>query len=105
MPYILVKGNLAPYVDNPFWKVSVSGLKSEDITQLERFSCDISNQVTVLYYKHPCVILTALEVLGYQVVASTTAGQNEFLWTMRKEFPEPEPDDDTLEAPKLNNHH
>jgi hypothetical protein len=45
--------------------------------------------------QHPCVILTALEVLGYKVVASSSTSikqdYNEYMWTMRKDFAEPEP--------------
>lgn len=68
-----------------------------DIEQLSRFSsigyCDDS---TIVYLQHPCIILTALEVLGYKVVASSSTSikqdYNEYMWTMRKEFSEPEPD-------------
>jgi hypothetical protein len=68
-----------------------------DIEQLSRFSsggyCDDS---TIVYLQHPCVILTALEVLGYKVVASSSTSvkqdYNEYMWTMRKDFSEPEPD-------------
>jgi hypothetical protein len=67
-----------------------------DIEQLKRFAsggyCDES---TIVYLQHPCVVLTALEVLGYQVVASSSTSikqdYNEYMWTMRKEFSEPEP--------------
>lgn len=67
-----------------------------DIEQLKRFAsggyCDES---TIVYLQHPCVVLTALEVLGYQVVASSSTSikqdYNEYMWTMRKEFTEPEP--------------
>lgn len=67
-----------------------------DIEQLSRFStigyCDDS---TIVYLQHPCIILTALEVLGYKVVASSSTSikqdYNEYMWTMRKEFSEPEP--------------
>jgi hypothetical protein len=67
-----------------------------DIEQLKRFAsggyCDES---TIVYLQHPCVILTALEVLGYEVVASSSTSikqdYNEYMWTMRKEFSEPEP--------------
>ena len=49
-----------------------------------------------MYLQHPCVILTALEVLGYKVVASSSTSvkqdYNEYMWTMRKDFAEPEPD-------------
>lgn len=48
-----------------------------------------------MYLQHPCVILSALEVLGYQVVASSSTSvkqdYNEYMWTMRKDFSEPEP--------------
>lgn len=41
------------------------------------------------------MILTALEVLGYRVVASSSTAvkqdYNEYMWTMRKEFNDPEP--------------
>jgi hypothetical protein len=67
-----------------------------DIEQLKRFAsggyCDES---TIVYLQHPCVVLTALEVLGYEVVASSSTSikqdYNEYMWTMRKEFSEPEP--------------
>lgn len=65
MPYILVRGNLAAYGQRYPWRVLVSGLKAADIEQLNRFAsggyCDDS---TIVYMQHPCVILTALEVLG-----------------------------------------
>lgn len=68
-----------------------------DIEQLSRFStigyCDDS---TIVYLQHPCIILTALEVLGYKVIASSSTSikqdYNEYMWTMRKEFSEPEPE-------------
>jgi hypothetical protein len=67
MPYILVRGNLAAYGQRYPWRVLVSGLKAADIEQLNRFSsggyCD---DCTIVYMQHPCVILTALEVLGVQ---------------------------------------
>lgn len=96
MPYILVRGNLAAYGQRYPWRVLVSGLKAGDIEQLKRFAsggyCDDS---TIVYMQHPCVILTALEVLGYKVVASSSTSvkqdYNEYMWTMRKEFSEPEP--------------
>ena len=38
-----------------------------------------------------------VKVLGYRVVASSSTAvkqdYNEYMWTMRKEFSEPEPDD------------
>ncbi|XP_011693413.1 PREDICTED: uncharacterized protein LOC105453290 isoform X2 [Wasmannia auropunctata] len=96
MPYILVRGNLASYSHKYPWRVLVSGLKAADIEQLGRFSsigyCDDS---TIVYLQHPCIILTALEVLGYKVVASSSTSikqdYNEYMWTMRKEFAEPDP--------------
>ncbi|XP_071454193.1 uncharacterized protein [Hetaerina americana] len=96
MPYIIVRGNLASYSNRNPWRVLVSGLKADDIAQLKRFPsggyCDSS---TIVYMQHPCVILTALEVIGYRVVASSSTAvkqdYNEYMWTMRKEFSEPEP--------------
>ncbi|XP_063233920.1 uncharacterized protein LOC134537431 isoform X2 [Bacillus rossius redtenbacheri] len=105
MPYILVRGNLASYGHKHPWRVLVSGLKvavaqclspASDIDQLKGFAsggyCDES---TIVYLQHPCVILTALEVLDYRVVASSSTAvkqdYNEYMWTMRKEFSEPEP--------------
>lgn len=48
-----------------------------------------------MYLQHPCTILTALEVLGYTVIASSSTAvkqdYNEYMWTMRKDFLEPEP--------------
>ncbi|KAK2587930.1 hypothetical protein KPH14_004019 [Odynerus spinipes] len=92
-----MRGNLASYGHRYPWRVLVSGLKAADIEQLTRFAsggyCDDS---TIVYLQHPCVILTALEVLGYKVVASSSTSvkqdYNEYMWTMRKDFAEPEPE-------------
>uniref|UniRef100_A0A0V0GED9 Uncharacterized protein n=1 Tax=Triatoma dimidiata TaxID=72491 RepID=A0A0V0GED9_TRIDM len=96
MPYIIVRGNLASYDNRYPWRVLVSGLKAEDIDQLKRFACGgYCDDSTIVYLQHPTVILTALEVLGYQVVASSSTAikqdYNEYMWTMRKEFSEPDP--------------
>lgn len=77
-------------------KVIFNYVIAADIEQLGRFSsigyCDDS---TIVYLQHPCIILTALEVLGYKVIASSSTSikqdYNEYMWTMRKEFSEPEP--------------
>ena len=97
MPYILVRGNLTSYgIKNP-WRVLVSGLKPADIQQLSRFpSAGYCDDSTRTYGQHPSVVLTALEVLDYKVVASSPSsvkGQNfdEHMWTMHREFSEPEP--------------
>lgn len=82
------------YNDNRVYWVDVI---ASDIEQLSRFAsggyCDDS---TIVYLQHPCVILTALEVLGYKVVASSSTSvkqdYNEYMWTMRKDFSEPEPE-------------
>ncbi|KAK7870505.1 hypothetical protein R5R35_002911 [Gryllus longicercus] len=96
MPYILVRGNLASYGHRQPWRVLVSGLKASDIEQLKRFaSGGYSDDSTIVYLTHPCVILSALEVLGYKVVASSSTSvkqdYNEYMWTLRAEFAEPEP--------------
>lgn len=96
MPYILVRGNLSSYGKDYSWRVLVSGLKACDIEQLKRFpSGGYCDESTIVYLQHPCVVLTALEVLGYEVVASSSTSvkqdYNEYMWTMRKEFSEPEP--------------
>lgn len=87
-----------------------------DIEQLNRFPCGgYSDESTIVYLQHPCIILSALEVrwrlirlfhvlqdifsflqvLGYRVVASSSTAvkqdYNEYMWTMRKEFNEPDP--------------
>lgn len=96
MPYILIRGNLASYSHKYPFRVLVSGLKASDLEQLNRFPCGgYSDESTIVYLQHPCVILTALEVLGYRVVASSSTAvkqdYNEYMWTMRKEFNDPEP--------------
>lgn len=96
MPYILIRGNLASYSHKYPFRVLVSGLKAADLEQLNRFPCGgYSDESTIVYLQHPCVILTALEVLGYRVVASSSTAvkqdYNEYMWTMRKEFHDPEP--------------
>jgi len=78
----------------------VSGLKPADIEQLNRFPCGgYSDECSIVFLTHPTVILSALEVLGYRVVASSSTAvkqdYNEYMWTMRKEFTEPEPADDS----------
>lgn len=96
MPYILIRGNLASYSHKYPFRVLVSGLKAADLEQLNRFPCGgYSDESTIVYLQHPCVILTALEILGYRVVASSSTAvkqdYNEYMWTMRKEFNDPEP--------------
>ncbi|XP_013111051.2 uncharacterized protein LOC106089660 isoform X2 [Stomoxys calcitrans] len=96
MPYVIIRGNLATYSHKYPWRVLVSGLKGSDIKQLDKFSCGgYSDETTIVYLVHPCHILSALEILGYRVVASSSTAvkqdYNEYMWTMRKEFSEPEP--------------
>lgn len=59
-----------------------------------------------MFLTHPCIILSALEVLGYRVVASSSTAvkqdYNEYMWTMRKEFAEPEPVEDTVPHNKID---
>ncbi|CAG9799167.1 unnamed protein product [Chironomus riparius] len=101
MPIIIVRGNLASYSQktNEKFRVMVSGLKPVDIEQFSsRFACGgYSDEQTIVFLAHPCIILSALEVLGYRVVASSSTAvkqdYNEYMWTMRKEFSEPEPDE------------
>jgi len=74
----------------------ISLFTAQDIEQLSRFACGgYCDDSTIVYLQHPCVILTALEVLGYQVVASSSTSvkqdYNEYMWTMRKDFVEPDP--------------
>lgn len=46
----------------------VDDVVAEDIEQLKRFPCGgYCDESTIVYLQHPCVILTALEVLGFQV--------------------------------------
>lgn len=95
MPYVLVRGNLAPLRSSQRpWRVLISGLKAHDILELERFDCGGFKDDSYVYFQHPNVILCALEVIGFRVVASTSIQQQdhiEYMWTMRREFTEPEP--------------
>ncbi|XP_055857297.1 uncharacterized protein LOC129920115 [Episyrphus balteatus] len=96
MPYIIIRGNLASYSHKYPWRVLVSGLKADEIEQLNQFSCGgYSDESTIVYLVHPCRVLSALEILGFRVVASSSTSvkqdYNEYMWTMRKEFHEPEP--------------
>lgn len=89
MPYIIIRGNLASYDNKYPWRVLVSGLRSQDIESLKRFPCGgYCDECTIVYLQHPCVILSALEELGYQIVASSSTSvkqdYNEYMWTMRK---------------------
>ncbi|XP_051859308.1 uncharacterized protein LOC133845201 isoform X2 [Drosophila sulfurigaster albostrigata] len=63
MPYIIIRGNLASYSHKYPWRVLVSGLKADDIEQLNKFSCGgYSDESTIVYLVHPCRILSALEI-------------------------------------------
>ncbi|CAB3384509.1 Hypothetical predicted protein [Cloeon dipterum] len=97
MPYILVRGSVSQHLNT-----HVSGLKANDIVQLQHFAASriapSEDLTTINYTLHPCVLLTALEVLGYSVVACCAAptgpgGEIQYLWTLHKDFPEPEPDE------------
>jgi hypothetical protein len=77
------------------------GFTANDIVQLQHFAsarkAPTEDSTTITYDLHPCVLLTALEVLSYSVVACCAAptgsgGEIQYLWTLHKEFPEPEPD-------------
>lgn len=101
MPYILVRGKLRTFNQQDTRSVLVNGLKISDLEQLKRFDytsdCGDGDKFAIAFKQHPCVILTALEVLGYKVVSSSSCANNkldnyEYMWTMRKEFSEPEPE-------------
>jgi len=88
MPYIIVEGDLEinPKSTNQQFITSVSGLKADEIKELVNFAPGPSrDNYTLSFSQHPCVILNALEVLGFQIVSSTSKG-NFLVWTMRKEF-------------------
>lgn len=69
MPYILVRGNLASYSHKYPFRVLVSGLKPADIEQLNRFPCGgYSDESTIVYLQHPCIILSALEVNWHSII-------------------------------------
>ncbi|XP_037927867.1 uncharacterized protein LOC119662339 [Teleopsis dalmanni] len=96
MPYIIIRGNLASYSHKYPWRVLVSGLKADEIERLNKFSCGgYSDESTIVYLVHPCRVLSALEILGFRVVASSSTAvkqdYNEYMWTMRKEFTAAEP--------------
>lgn len=89
--------NIRNYIKNYYNYIYYSRVVASDIEQLSRFaSGGYSDDSTIVYLQHPCVILTALEVLGYKVVASSSTSvkqdYNEYMWTMRKDFSEPEPE-------------
>lgn len=99
MPYIIVR-TFVPNEDprgTTDSKVQVSGLTGKDIVELSKINKIAGVDLrTVVFSEHISTVLTALEVLGYKVV--TCAGGaadshgSQFLWTMRREFSEPEPD-------------
>lgn len=97
MPYIVVEGRYDHGTRPPGWKVKVSGLKESDISQLTRFKSErLPDNYSIDYHQHHTVILTALEVLGYKVVcmcySRSEVGEQQYTWTMRKDFAEPEPE-------------
>jgi len=95
MPYVIVSGNILPSKNSsvPFpWRVGISGLKSFELEDLRRFTLDSQTDAHTVFFKHhPVVLINALEVLGYRVVSSFNVGAESCVWTMRREFPEPEP--------------
>ena len=73
----------------PVFSVAVSGLKANELSDLRNFSPGANkDNYTITFPQHPCVILNALEVLGFRVVASTASPAEPALitWTLRKEF-------------------
>ena len=61
-------------------------ISADEIKELINFAPGPSrDNYTLSFSQHPCVILNALEVLGFKIVSSTSKG-NFLVWTMRKEF-------------------
>ena len=63
-------------------------MTAQEVNELLNFSPGPSkDNYTLSFQQHPCVILNALEVLGFQIVTSTP-GKNSstVVWTMRKDF-------------------
>jgi len=87
MPYLILReaepnGN----------KVVVSGLKARELAELKNFSpapaaSASPKNPTIAFPQPPCVVLNALEVLGFKVISSTTAS-DVIVWTLWKEFDE-----------------
>ena len=83
-----------PYVDT----TSMARRKLEDnvlflaheVSDLKNFnpSAVDSDNYTIMFPQHPCVILNALEVLGFHIVTATPSTQppHTIVWTMRKDF-------------------
>lgn len=81
-----MKSNVCTYYAVRF----VAAFELED---LKRFTIDPQADAhTVVFRHHPVVLINALEVLGFRVISSFSASSDLFIWTMRKEFPEPCPD-------------
>ena len=92
----------------PIFKVSVAGLKgifsyvylksdrinnvnsfilAKELNDLKNFSPGANtDNYTITFPQHPCVILNALEVLGFRIITSTTSHENIITWTLRKDF-------------------
>ena len=66
-----------------------------ELDDLRRFTLDAQSDAhTVVFKHHPVVLINALEVLGYRVVSSFNVAAEQCVWTMRRDFPDPEPSDD-----------
>ena len=96
MPYVIVEGSLDANKEGSknIFSTSVSGLKAGEISELINLSPGPSrDNYTLDFRQHPCVILNALEVLGFRIVASSSSGKEALttIWTLRKEFENPEP--------------
>lgn len=67
-------------------------LSANELSDLKNFSPGVNkDNYTVTFPQHPCVILNALEVLGFRIVTSCPNGMNPdvTVWTLRKEFEDP----------------
>lgn len=68
-------------------------ISANELLDLKNFSPGVDrDNYTITFPQHPCVILNALEVLGFRVVSSAPRSgtsfpnQQSIVWTMRKEF-------------------
>ena len=73
---------------------------ANELSDLKNFNPGVDkDNYTITFPQHPCVILNALEVLGFRVVSSTpkivfpdpdvefkTSIEQSIVWTLRKEF-------------------
>ncbi len=62
-------------------------ISAKELAELSNFSPGTNKEpYGYVFPQHPCVILNALDVLGFRVVSSCNDVSGRVTWTLRKDF-------------------